>query len=259
MNQIEADTTIDGFLGGALQIRQPVNGYRAATDPVFLAASVEAKPRDQVLELGCGVGVASLCLKSRLPDVEITGLELQADYAELARLNATENGMPFDVIEGDLGQLPAMLRTRSFDHVIANPPFFGNGTVSKPQNQGKAAAHVIETEMSVWIDAGLRRLRPNGTMTIIQLAEQLPDILIGLSGRAGDIQVLPIVSRRGRVAKRVIVRARKSARGPFRLLPPFHVHVMDKHVQGLSDYGSAAAAVLRDGAVLAWETDGENR
>lgn len=247
-----ADTTVDGFLGGALHIRQPIKGYRAATDPVFLAASIEAKSQDHILELGCGVGVASLCLRSRVPDAQITGIELQSDYAALARLNAKENGVCFDVIDGDLAKMPAELRSRSFDHVMANPPFFGKGAVSAPQNQGKATAHVFETQLAVWIDAGLRRLRPNGTITIIQLAEHLPDILIGLSGRAGDVQILPLASRRGRAAKRVIVRARKGARAPTMLLAPFHVHAKDEHVQGVSDFSPKAAAILRDGAALNW-------
>ena len=115
MSFSEEDTSLDGFLGGALHIYQPVNGYRAATDPVFLAAAVSAKQGDQVLELGCGVGVASLCLKSRHPDVDITGLELQANYAELARLNAMENDILFHVIEGDLKQMHAVLRLKNFD------------------------------------------------------------------------------------------------------------------------------------------------
>lgn len=254
-----ADTTVDGFLGGALQIRQPVTGYRAATDPVFLAASVEARAGDTVLELGCGAGVASLCLAQRVLGVSVTGLELQSDYAALARVNAAENGIDFDVIEGDLEQMPAALRAQSFDHVIANPPFFDKGAVSKPRDTGKATAHVFETPMAAWIDAGLRRLKPSGTITIIQLAEQLPDILIGLSGRAGDIQVLPLASRRGRPAKRVLVRARKSARAPMRLLAPFHVHENDAHVQGTSDFTAAAAAILRGGAALNWDVSHENR
>lgn len=247
------DTTVDGFLGGALQIRQPVNGYRAATDPVFLAASVEAKAGDSVLELGCGAGVASLCLAHRVSGLSVTGLELQNDYAALARMNAEENRIAFDVFAGDLEQMPAVLRAQSFDHVIANPPFFEKGAVSQPSDTGKATAHVVETPMATWIDAGLRRLKPSGTFTIIQLAEQLPDILIGLSGRAGDIRVLPLASRRGRPAKRVIVRARKSARAPMRLQAPFHVHENEAHVQGTSDFTAAAGAILRDGAAMNWD------
>ena len=258
MSFCKEETTLDDFLGGNLQIYQPIDGYRAATDPVFLGAAVDAKPMDRVLELGCGVGVASLCLKSRLPDIDITGLEIQSKYVELARLNAIHNGISFDVIEGDLAQMPVVLRSQNFDHVIANPPFFGKGAVSRPQNAGKSTAHVLEAVMGVWIDVGLRRLRPNGTITIIQLVEQLPDILTSLSGRAGDIQVLPLASRRGRAAKRVIVRARKSIRTPMKLLPAFHVHERDKHLQGISDYSPLAAAILRDGAALAWGTDPQN-
>ncbi|MGL4281517.1 MAG: methyltransferase, partial [Albidovulum sp.] len=54
--------TRDGFLGGALRVWQPKAGYRAAMDPVLLAAVVPASAGETVLELGCGAGVASLCL-----------------------------------------------------------------------------------------------------------------------------------------------------------------------------------------------------
>jgi tRNA1Val (adenine37-N6)-methyltransferase len=65
-------TTVDGFLGGKLQVEQPVSGYRAATDPVYLAAAVPAKAGQTVLDVGCGVGVASLCLGVRT-NAQITG------------------------------------------------------------------------------------------------------------------------------------------------------------------------------------------
>jgi len=35
--------THDLFLNGQLKITQPSDGYRAATDPVFLAASISAE------------------------------------------------------------------------------------------------------------------------------------------------------------------------------------------------------------------------
>lgn len=247
------NTTLDGFLGGQLHIRQPKDGYRAATDPVFLAASVDAVAGESVLELGCGVGVASLCLATRVRGLNITGIEVQVEYAALARENAKSNGLDFKVVNGDIGQMPDELRHQSFDHVIANPPFFDKGSGSAPQNAGKATAHVFETDLSDWIDAGLKRLKPNGTFTIIQLAVQLPEILTALSGRAGNIEVLPLAARSGRAAKRVLVRAQKGSRAPFKLLAPFQIHSGEQHVQGTSDYSKSAAAILKDGAALCWE------
>ena len=68
----------DAFLGGRLRIAQPISGYRAGADPVFLAASIPAVSGDEVLELGCGAGTAFLCLMARVNGVKVTGVERDA-------------------------------------------------------------------------------------------------------------------------------------------------------------------------------------
>ena len=65
----------NGFLDGKLRILQPAEGYRAATDTMLLAATVPVKPEQSVLDLGCGVGTASLCLGQRMPGLDLHGLE----------------------------------------------------------------------------------------------------------------------------------------------------------------------------------------
>ena len=100
------DLTHDAFLCGKLHLWQPRKGYRAATDPVLLAAACPALPGQSVLDMGCGVGAAALCLAARVPDLRLYGLELQPDYAELARRNAIENGLPMQVECGDLAHMP---------------------------------------------------------------------------------------------------------------------------------------------------------
>ena len=92
----------DQFLGGRLTVAQPKTGYRAGVDPVLLAASVPAGRGESVLELGCGVGVASLCLAARVPGLKITGVEIQPDAAILAAQNAQHNGCKLTVITGDI-------------------------------------------------------------------------------------------------------------------------------------------------------------
>jgi len=69
--------TRDAFLGGKVMVRQPAQGYRAGVDAVFLAAACPALPGEQVLDLGCGVGTAALCLSARVPDLTVTGVERQ--------------------------------------------------------------------------------------------------------------------------------------------------------------------------------------
>lgn len=243
------DLREDAFLGGRLRITQPARGYRAGADAVMLAAACPARAGDSVLELGCGAGVAMLCLAARVPDLRLTGLELQEEYAALAQANAAANGIAATVIRGDLAHMPVGLRATGFDHVIANPPYFIGGTPAPDQGRGRARHEL--TPLSDWIDAGLRRLRPGGWLTLIQRADRLAAILAALAGRAGTITILPVTARAGREAGRVIVTARKGARGPLRLLSPFVMHANPSHSADAEDLTPAAQAVLRQAAALA--------
>lgn len=247
LNNTPSDAlTRDGFLGGRVMAWQPRVGYRAATDPVFLAAACPATAGESVLELGCGVGVAALCLRARV-DVQVTGVERQAAYADLARRNGLE------VVEADLTALPADLRQRSFDHVIANPPYYGPGTAS--DDPGRDAALREETPLVDWCAVARARLKPGGWLTMIHRTERLPELLAGLDG-FGSLSVLPLAPREGRVAGRVVLRARKGAKGAFRLLPPVLVHYGAEHRADGDDYSATARAVLRDGAPLPWGLTG---
>ena len=251
MTQGFAAVTVDAFLGGKLHITQPKHGYRAATDPVFLAAATKASPGQTVLELGCGVGTAALCLLSRVAGLTVTGVELQAEYADLARQNARINGLPLDVMVADVLAPPETLKAMTFDHVILNPPYFEAEAVTPPGNTGKDIAHREGVAgLHGFVDAGLKRLKQKGWITIIHRTERLGDILSTLNGRAADIAILPLSSRAGRPARRVIVRARKGSAGPLILFPPMIVHREAIHQVDGSDFSDTAEAVLRRGEAL---------
>lgn len=237
------ETTTDKFLDGRVIIQQPINGYRAATDPVFLAASVDLSLGRKVLDVGCGVGVASLCLAARLPDAEISGLEVQDNYATLASQNATQNNASLTVYHGDLADPPNALKDQVFDQVITNPPFHRNK--SRSADVGKALADHETLNLSKWIALSLRRVRPHGYFTIIHMAEVLPEILQALDN-CGDIRVLPLAPRRQQDANRVLVRARKLSKTPATILPPFVVHRGRSHVGDGDSYTKRAKKILRD-------------
>jgi tRNA1(Val) A37 N6-methylase TrmN6 len=244
------ETTFDAFLSGQLTVEQPKSGYRAATDPVFLAASVIAKPNQTILDVGCGVGVASLCLGKRIPDLSITGLEVQTEYAALATKNAISNKIDLDVVTGDLFEMPKVLKEYCYDIVITNPPYFDLESGTLASDGGKAIANSAEFSTSDWTRACLKRLRPKGWIYIIQTTSQLPQILSALVESAGDIRIKPIASREQRAAKRVIVAARKGSAAPMQLLAPFVVHHGLKHVIDGSDYSQDAENILRKGHPL---------
>ncbi|MFY0308929.1 tRNA1(Val) (adenine(37)-N6)-methyltransferase [Leisingera sp. D0M16] len=242
----------NAFLGGRVQLWQPLRGYRAGVDPVLLAAAVPARAGEAVLELGCGAGQALLCLAARVPGLALAGVELQAPYAELARRNAAANGQEIEVYEADLAALPEALKQRQFQHVIANPPYYKAGAHSQARDAGRKVALGEQTPLAEWITAAARRLAPKGYLHMIQRADRLPDMLAACSGVLGSLEVLPLAPRTGRAAELVILRARKGGRADFRLHAPLILHEGARHERDGESYRPEISAVLRDGAALPW-------
>ena len=249
------DLTRNAFLGGRLEIQQPRRGYRAGIDPVLLAASVPARPGQSVLDLGCGVGVAALCLGARVTRVSLTGLELQPDYADLARRNAAENGIALEVLTGNIADMPRPLRARQFDHVIANPPYFDRKAGSRAAEPGRETALGEATPLAEWVKQAARRCAPGGYVTIIQRAERLPELFSAATAHLGSLELLPLIPRAGRAARLVILRARKGGRAAFRLHSGRVLHAGEAHDGDRENYTTATACVLRRGHALPFPSD----
>ena len=245
-----SDLTRDAFLGGKINVWQPARGYRAGVDAVFLAAACPAVRGEQILELGCGVGVASLSLLARVPGTTGIGVELQPRYAKLADKNARECCLPFHVVTGNIADLPDEVRQTQFHHVIFNPPYFDRHRRRLAHDEGREAALSEETPLKVWIETAIKRLRPRGMLTLIHRTERLAEILSHLNTRIGSIAVQPLAARQGRDSHLVIVRAQKDGRAPFILHPPMILHAAAQHERDGIDYTPKVAEILRKGAAL---------
>jgi tRNA1(Val) A37 N6-methylase TrmN6 len=235
--------TEDAFLGGRLRLRQPAAGYRAAIDPVLLAAAVPAAAGERVADLGCGVATAGLCLLTRVPGVAVTGLELQPPLAALAAENAILNGYAgrLSVAIGDVAKPPAELGAGSFDHVMLNPPYLEAGSGRAPEQELRRIATVEgAAALETWLACALALLRPRGSLTVIHRADRSHRLLAALSVGCGDLAVFPLWPRQGENAKRVLMQGRKSSSAPLRFLAGLVLH------DAGGGYTAAAEAVLRD-------------
>ena len=238
------DTTTDAFLNGKVTAVQPAKGYRAGVDAVLLAACVPARSGESVLELGCGVGVASLCLSARVPSLDITGIEVQPDYAALAVANGVNAMM------ADLRALPEEVRNTQYHHVMANPPYFDRSTGSAAPNTGRDIAMAGDTPLRDWLVVAAKRLAPKGYFTLILRIERLPEVLSHLQGRLGSIIVRPICARAGQEPHLFLLQARHSGRAPFRLLSPLIMHDSTMHDADRENYTDCIRGVLRNGDAL---------
>ncbi len=244
----------DALLGGRVRFFQPARGYRAAIDPVLLAAAVPAAPGETILDVGAGAGAASLCLAARVPEVRVQGIEADDGLAGLARRNVEANGLAgrVTIVTGDLLDPPPELAPGSFDHVMANPPYLEAGRGRPPPDEAKAAT-VVEgaAGLADWLDFCLRMVRPKGSVTVIHRADRLDGVLAGLRRTLGAIVVFPLwpgppeTGGAGpKAARRVIVHGQKGRATPLILAGGLVLHGPD------GAYTPEAEAILRHGREL---------
>ncbi|MDY6407227.1 MAG: methyltransferase [Pseudomonadota bacterium] len=215
--------TIDDFLGGRVRLKQSLTGLRATSDSVLIASAVRAKSGDTVLDVGIGNGVISLCLNARIKGLKITGIDCQPDLVDLAQENAHLNHCDLDLILGDISRQESPLHGRQFHHVITNPPFYDEP--HPRQNAQLAKAYHQNMALGSWIAYCLKHVRAKGTFTMMARPESMIEVLNALSPKLGSIEVIPIVSKAGEPAKRIIVRGVMNSRGSLVLRYPLLMHL----------------------------------
>ncbi len=236
-NQFEAlmhdvALTDDLFLGGALKMFQPRDGFRSGIDAVLLAASVPDTGSMRVLEAGCGAGVVSLAIACRCRSAEVQAIEIEGVNTAIAMRNIQRNDLEnrVRVMLGDLcdpvSKLEMLgLRQNSYDFVVANPPFYDEREmrVSKNPLRRRAKRAVAET-LEEWVRFLTAMAAPKGVISLIHRAEKLDEILLVLSRRFGGVKVLPLFPKPNEPANRVIVQGIKGSRAPLTLLPGLVLH-----------------------------------
>lgn len=244
---VAADVAESAFLGGRVRLRQPVRGYRAGMDAALLAAAVQPRPGERLLEAGCGAGAVLMQIAARHPDVLLAGLEREQAAADLARDNAALNQASgrTTILNGDVARGFRALDLPPFDWAISNPPFFDDPGALRAPAEGKRAAWMADDGLAAWTGFLLKAVREGGRIVIIHRADRLADLLALLAPKAGSFAVRPIHPYADQPAKRVLVQAIKTGRAPLRLLPPLVLHDRSD-----AKHTPQTEAILRGEAVL---------
>nr|WP_231714948.1 methyltransferase [Enhydrobacter aerosaccus] len=195
-----------------------------------------------MLDLGAGVGAVGLCVAVRVPDCRITCLELQPGLAALAARNIAANGLAGRVqmlVHDIAAPLPPTLGL--FDHVATNPPYLAAAVADPSPDPSKALATVESSaDLERWLRVATGALKPGGTLTLVHRSDRLEEIADRLAELGwGDVTV-----KRLPPARRVLVRARRSAARSLHETTPLRLHKME------GGYTDEAEAVLRHAAAL---------
>ena len=185
-------------------------------DTLLLGAFPALRPGMKVCDLGCGAGALPLLLLGREPRLEITGVELDPEEAELARRNLAENGLHGMILAGDLREKALTLPAGTFDLVISNPPWFPPGTGAS----GGAARMEHACTLEELCAAARRLLKNGGHFTLVHRPERLTDLLTALRTFGMEPKRLQLVQHSPDTPPSAcLVEGRRQGRAGLKVLP----------------------------------------
>lgn len=215
--------TKDAILNGKVTLFQPKDGYRVSMDPIILSHFVNVIPNQRVLDVGAGNGVISLILKFKEPSLSITAIDIDKFMCDICKKNADINNCDLQVINENIKNNP--IKGETFDCVVTNPPFFPRD--SSRISDKKSVANFETVSLSQWLDFCLKKLSNGGWLYVIHDASRIDCILSSLFARAGDITIIPIMTKPHTHAKRVIVKCKKGSRSASKIEYGITIHSED--------------------------------
>lgn len=169
------------FLNGGYDLYQDSELYRFSLDSVLLSDFVKIKPKQKVIELGCGNGAVLLMARSHTDDSpQFTGIEIQKENATLAQESIELNNLNnITIINADLRGIHKTIGANNFDVVLFNPPYFEEGRGQKKDNISFATArHEGETTLEDYVKESQALIQDSGKLFVVYRAESLVKLIM---------------------------------------------------------------------------------
>lgn len=148
-------------------------------DAVLLSGFVKMKKGEHALDLGTGTGIIPVLLSSRTEGASFTGLEIQAECAEMADRSVRYNGLEekIRILQGDLKRSVEIFGQGRFDVVTSNPPYMiGQHGLTNPSLPKAIARHEILCTLEDVAEQAAGVLKDRGRLYLVHRPFRLAEI-----------------------------------------------------------------------------------
>lgn len=263
LNNLPDNKTLESLERNGFKLLQLKNGFRYGTDMTLLAwfsASLIKRSRInskdskfKVLELGSNTGAGSMLLCARFIDIlselkaenpyeilsnylSIDAVELNLPSYEVLCENVDINGLCNTVtaINSDLRCLPEGVKSRQYDLVFFNPPFYNNskGPSAKSDissSDARLSGRFEENgDLEDFISVASRRVIPDsGYISLIMQGGRLSDVLLSFDRNGIKPTLLmnihPFIDKNATMF--MIAGKRTVKNTDFKILPPLIMNI----------------------------------
>ena len=175
---------VDDLQIGGLKLIQNPSGFCFGVDAVFLSDFVKVKPGETVLDMGTGIGIIPVLLSAKTRGKKFTGLEIQADTADMARRSVEYNHLEdrIEIVTGDIKEAAEIFKPAFFDVITTNPPYMlAQHGQRNPDNAKAIARHEVLCKLDDILRESMRLLQDKGRFYMVHRPFRLTEIMIKMS------------------------------------------------------------------------------
>lgn len=211
-----------------LKIIQNPSWFCFGIDAVLLSDFAYIRRKEKVVDLGTGTGIIPLLTYAKYDPLEITGVEIQEEVADMARRSVALNSLEdkIKIYTMDIKNCFEYIGVNCYDVVISNPPYkkISTGLVN-PKDKKAISRHEILISLDELIYSASRLLKGKGRFYMIHRPERLNEIILSLNKNKlvpKRIRFIhPYISKSPRM---VLVEASKSGGDFLKIEDPLYVY-----------------------------------
>ncbi len=178
---LKENERIDDLQRNNYKIIQNPNRFCFGMDAVLLSGFARAREGDKVLDLGTGTGIIPLLMEAKTKASHLTGLEIQAESADMAARSVQLNGLSdkIEIVTGDIKEAVRLFGAASFDVVTCNPPYMTeHHGLQNEQTPMAIARHEILCTLEDIIIQVAKLLKPGGNFFMVHRPFRLAEIMV---------------------------------------------------------------------------------
>lgn len=180
---VKCGERVDDLQNGYFVIQDPKK-FCFGMDAVLLSGFARVKKGETALDMGTGTGIIPILLSQRTEGKYFTGLEIQAECAEMADRSVKYNCLEdrIQIVEGDIKEAAGIFGAASFDVVTCNPPYMiGQHGLTNPHLPKAIARHEILCTFDDVASQAARVLKDRGRFYLVHRPFRLVELMAALT------------------------------------------------------------------------------
>ncbi|SHH87949.1 tRNA1(Val) A37 N6-methylase TrmN6 [Clostridium collagenovorans DSM 3089] len=231
MSLIRIDETLDDLGIRGIHVIQKREGFRFGVDAVLLANFAKVKNNSSVIDLCTGTGIVPFILAGKTNAKNITGIEIQEEFVEMAERSVEFNKLEERVnfINGDLKNLALLKKLPKVEVLTVNPPYkLQNSGIINLNDKNAIARHEICCTLEDVIIASRILLKDNGRMYMVHRPDRLVDIVTLMRKHKIEPKRIRMVHpSAGKAPNIVLVEGQRDGGAFLKWDDPLYVHTED--------------------------------